>query len=188
MTNHEFITTGLDVAPLLAELDKHADLWDQITIRQDYPGSAHHDTQAIFLRGPWRFTMADYMYKTDAYDYPALDAMESVLTTLLRPVLKDLGVTELGYVIVAKLKPGGHIDEHVDEGTYADHFSRFHIALNDLPGATLTVNGEAQHYAPGELWWFNHKVRHSGDNHSDQARIHLIFDAVTPRYTVHVPA
>jgi hypothetical protein len=185
--NHERIATNLNVQPLLAALESLPELWDQITVRQDYPGSAHHDTQAIFLRGPRVFTFEDYMLSTVAFDYPAMEDLKTVLLPLMRPILHELDVSELGFVIIARLKAGGHIDAHVDEGTYADHYSRFHIALNDLPGATLTVGGQAQHYAPGECWWFNHKVEHFADNASDQDRIHLIFDAVTPRYRVHVP-
>jgi hypothetical protein len=124
--NHERIATNLNVQPLLAALESLPELWDQITVRQDYPGSAHHDTQAIFLRGPRVFTFEDYMLSTVAFDYPAMEDLKTVLLPLMRPILHELDVSELGFVIIARLKAGGHIDAHVDEGTYADHYSRFH--------------------------------------------------------------
>jgi hypothetical protein len=185
--NFDRIASGLDVAPLVAELDAHPELWSEITVRQDYPGSAHHDTECIFLRGPRGFTMGDYMGDVVAYDYPAMDRLADLVVPLITPVLKGLGVTELGYVLIVRLSPGGHVDEHIDEGAYADHYSRFHLALTGSPGATLTVGDERQHFAPGDCWWFNHKATHSADNNAGDWRIHVIFDAVTPRYQVHVP-
>lgn len=188
MRNFERVAEGLDVQPLLDALAARPELWGEITIRQHYPGSAHKDTEAIFLRGPYQFTFRDYMMDTTAYDYPAMDALSAQLVPLVRPVLQQLGVTELGYVMLVRLAPGGVIKPHVDEGAYADHYSRLHLALTGEPGATLTAGDETQHFAPGECWWFNHKVRHSAVNDSDQPRIHLIIDAVTPRFAVHVPS
>lgn len=86
MPNFERIATGLDVAPLLAALDAMPELWGEITLRQDYPGSV------------------------------------------------------------------------------------------------LTAGGEVQHFAPGEAWWFDHKVEHTADNLGESPRIHIIFDAVTARF------
>jgi hypothetical protein len=183
MRNFELIATGVDVAPIIAALDAMPELWDEITIRQDHPGSAHHDTDCIFLRGPRAFTVEDYLYDLGAYDYPAMDKLASVLVPVLRPLLQDaLRVDELGRVLIVRLKPGGHIDPHVDEGDYADHYSRFHLALTGDACSTLTAGGETQHFAPGELWWFDHKAEHTAANASDQPRIHIIIDAVTPLF------
>lgn len=187
MLNFERIASDLDVQPLLDALAARPALWDDITIRQDYSGSAHKDTKAIFLRGPYRFTFTDYMMDVSAYDYPAMDELAAQLVPLLRPVLESLGVTELGYVMLASLAPGGQVKPHVDQGRYADHYSRFHLALTGDSSATLTAGDETQHFAPGECWWFNHKVKHSAVNASENPRIHLIIDAVTPRFAVHVP-
>lgn len=185
--NFERIATGLDVGPLLAALEAQPERWREITVRQDYPGSAHHDTEAIFLRGPRAFTVADYMGDPVAYDYPAMDALADVLVPLLRPLLQAMEVSELGYVLAVNLKPGGRIDEHVDEGAYAEHYARFHLVLTSEPGNTFTVGGESVHMAPGELWWFNHRAPHRVANDSAAGRIHVIFDAVSPHYPVHVP-
>ena len=181
--NFDRIATGLDVAPLLAALDAMPELWGEITLRQDYPGSAHHDTDCIFLRGPRSFTPEDYFFDLGSFDYPAMDKLADALVPLLRQLLQDvLQVEELGRVLIVRLKPGGHVDAHVDEGDYADHFARFHVALTGEPGSVLTAGGEVQHFAPGEAWWFDHKVEHTADNLGDVPRIHIIFDAVTQRF------
>lgn len=180
--------TQLNTQPLLDALAAHPELWNAITVRQDYPGSAHHDTQCVFLRGPYEFNPESYMGTIDAHDYGAMTLLGGVITDLLRPTLYDMRVTELGYVLIVRLPPGGMIDEHIDEGVYADHYARFHVALTDSPKASLTVGGETQHFAQGDVWEFNHKQPHSGSNMGSAPRIHLIFDAVVPHPLVHVPA
>lgn len=184
----ERIAHGLNVAPLLAAIEANADLWHQITVRQCFPGTSHGDTETIYLRGPRAFSVEDYVGDPYAYDYPALDALSPAIADLLGPALQELQVTELGYVLLVKLKPGGHVSEHIDEGIYADHYSRFHLCLAADHGSTLTAGGETQPIAPGEMWWFDHKALHSADNLGDSPRIHLIFDAVTPRFRVPVSA
>lgn len=181
MANFERIAAGLDVQPLLDAIAARPELWEQITVRQHSTGSAHKDTRAIYLRGPFDFTFRDYFMNTEAYDYPLMDELADVIVPLLRPVLQQLGVTELGYVMLVELKPGGHVKAHIDQGRYADHYSRFHLALSGEQGATLTAGNETQHFAPGEFWWFNHKALHFADNASDQPRIHLIIDAAASR-------
>lgn len=178
--NFHRIAAGLPVQELCDQIAALPWLWNESQVRQDFPGSAHHSTQCIFARGPRAFTFAEYMDNTDAFNYPALDLLASGLEPLLAPLLTDIGATQLGYVLIVRLKPGGHIEEHIDEGVYADHYSRFHVALETAPGATLTVGGEVQHMARGEAWWFNHKRPHAGDNLDSTWRTHLIFDAVTP--------
>ena len=94
----------------------------------------------------------------------------------------------LNPVGVADLDGDGQLDlasvvtPHIDEGTYADHYARFHVAVTGNEQATLTAGPNTQHFAPGEAWWFDHKVRHSARNDSDTDRIHIIIDAVTDRF------
>lgn len=179
--NFERIAQGVDVAPLLEAIEAQPELWDEITIRQDYPGSAHHDTAAIFLRGPFAFTFAEYMGNTQAYDYPMMDALAPAIANVMRPIINNLGVTEIGYVMVVKLKAGGEVDPHIDEGAYAAHYERFHLVLTSEPGNEFTVADETVYMAPGEVWWFNHRRQHSVVNGSAHERIHVIFDVVRAR-------
>lgn len=169
------IASGLKVQPLLDLLDAKPELWDQITLRQQFEGSAHKDTECIFVRGPESFTIDKYFFDVGSYDYSVMQDLASELVPLLQPLLTEtLQVKELGRVMIVKFKPGGHISEHMDEGKYADHFARFHIALKTNPKATLTVGGQTRNLDAGEAWWFNHKLKHSGDNLGDTDRIHII--------------
>lgn len=180
--NFDRIATGLDVAPLLAALDAHPQLWGEITVRQSYPGSAHHDTECIFVRGPRAFTIDDYFNDLSAVDYPLPMPVRVAVAQLLDPILTGLGMQEFGRVLIVKLAAGGDLDVHIDEGLYAEHYSRFHIAIQSDQGSTLTVEDESVSMQAGEAWWFDHRKLHSARNVGGTGRIHLIFDAVTGRY------
>jgi hypothetical protein len=182
--NFELLVSGLDVKPMLLALENMPELWKECTIRQEYPNTCHADTENIFLRGPKTLTHNDYFFDYGSYDYPAMDRLGETLIPLVKPVFEKLQITEMGRMIIVKLKPHGIVKTHVDEGDYADHFSRFHICLQAEEGSTLTAYNESKHFSPGEAWWFNHKSVHFGTNDSDIPRIHIIFDAVTPLYSM----
>jgi aspartyl/asparaginyl beta-hydroxylase (cupin superfamily) len=79
-------------------------------------------------------------------------------------------------VMLTKLHAGGMIAEHVDEGAYADATERYHVAITSNPGCVMYIGDEAQHAAPGEVWWFDKHTKHTVINEGDQDRVHLIVD------------
>jgi GNAT superfamily N-acetyltransferase len=179
MNHFTKIPFTFDPAPLLADLDAHPDLWHQITARQDFPGSDHKDTESIYLRGPAHLeTPADYMAVGNAADY--LGNLETLpaFADLMRQALTAIGASEVGYVMVVKLKAGGFVTPHIDEGPYSDHFTRFHLVLSTNPGCKFSVWPEVCRMAAGELWQFDHKSTHAFINNGDTDRVHIIFDAV----------
>jgi len=182
MNNFKLVETRIEVDSLLKKLETMPELWNEITIRQEYSGSAHHDTETIFLRGPKTLTPEDYFGDLGSINYPAMKQLASEIFPVIFPAMKKLKYTELGRMMIVKLKPHGVVDAHIDEGNYADHFSRFHIVLQTTKGAVMGVGDESCHMRAGECWWFNHKVLHAAHNMSDVPRIHLIFDAVSPIY------
>lgn len=179
----------LNVAPTLAAIVAKPELWDEVTARQDYPASPHHDTKAIWLRGPKQLSVESVFNDLHATDYPSAHALSPHIVELLAPVLWSLRITELGRVMIVSLKPGGSIDRHADEGAYAEHYSRFHLVLSSDEGNEFACGDETVHMKTGEVWWFNHQLEHAVVNRSQRERIHLIFDAVTPMFApVKLPA
>ena len=176
----------LDPAAALRELDRRPELWDLITVRQQYEGSAHRDTETVFLRGPT--TLEDVFNNMEAVDYDTLDELPATFDLVVR-ASRMLQAREVGRLMLVKLLTGGHITPHVDEGRYAQHFARFHLVLTSSPGCRFFAGGEQVVMAPGELWWFNHRVQHEVRNAGPE-RIHLILDMTAPGYTgaLGVPA
>lgn len=184
MPNFERLMTDLDVGPMLDALDARPKLWHEITARQDAQGSPHRDTECIWLRGPRELTLDSVFNELRAVDYLSMHELAQVVYPLVAPILRQLGSTVLGRVMIAKLKPGGHIDLHEDQGHYARSFSRFHLVLKSEPGNEFTCDDETVHMAQGELWWFNHRGEHQVRNDSHEPRTHLIFDAQVPGIVV----
>jgi Aspartyl/Asparaginyl beta-hydroxylase len=170
---------GLPVEALLAALESRPELWEDpiAAARRDYPGSAHHDVDAIFLRWFHPLTPERAFSDLRALDYPAGLLLADELLPVLRPLYAAIGAVEIGRIQLARLKAHGRIDRHIDEGTYADHYQRFHVVLSSDAGNVFHAGNSKVCMRPGEAWWFNHKAPHFVVNDSNQARLHLIVDA-----------
>ncbi len=185
----KLIAEGLNVEPLLKKIEANPHLWKENTTRQSYPGSAHADTETIYLRwardqsleGAWfDLTSEDHIQTIGALAPEVFPLLQTVCAKILGPDAASLN-NRIGRVILTKLKPGGEIARHVDEGPYADRYDRFHVCLSGH--SLFYVDTESQAMRPGELWWFNHKRPHKVDNYRTQDdRIHLIIDIEAPEY------
>lgn len=177
-SNFRRIAEGLDVEPLLQLLDAKPELWKEIEARQRFTGSPHKDTETIFIRGPLKMNHYYVIWDTGSYDYPCMEYLKSALVPLLQPILKQLGVEDMGRVLIVNLKPSGHITKHIDQGSYADRYQRFHLVLRSNPYCFQTSGDELQRFNVGEAWYMNNKVLHEAHNVGDTERIHIIFDCV----------
>jgi quercetin dioxygenase-like cupin family protein len=167
----------LDAAPLAAAVAENAARFGDLTFRQKAPGSAHPDTETIYLRMPAEITAETIFEGLDAVSYPAWEIAP------LREVaerIADATQGRLGRVMVIKLKPGGRIAPHVDEGGYALATARFHLVIATNPGAWLEAGGERVHMAAGELWWFDKHAPHRGANEGATDRVHMVIDLFLP--------
>lgn len=171
---------GLPVQPLLEAIGTEA--WGDITIRQQYPGSAHSDTECVFLRGPRSFL--DF-FDTTALDYPRLEPLLPVLLPVLLPLLNTLHCEPagLGRVMLVKLRAHGHVKLHTDTGAYADAFERHHVVLSTNERCTYTcgdstLSSKHDGALPGDAFWFDHHKPHHSHNYGDTDRVHLIVDTL----------
>lgn len=173
--NFSQVLRGLDVSMARAELARHPLLWEQFTVRQTYPGSAHHDTQCIVLRGPDPRSDVDVFDDLVSLAWPALDDLPHAVNLVLQLMARS-HTRPVGRVMLARLRPGGAIDPHVDEGDYAANTSRYHIPIESGEGDAFTCGDETVTMLPGSCWWFNHRVRHHVRNNTPNWRTHLIVD------------
>ena len=177
-SNFRRIAEGLDVEPLLQLLDAKPELWKEIETRQKFTGSPHKQTETIHVRGALKMSAYYLMWDTGAYDYPCMKYLAPALVPLMRPILEQLQVKEMGRVMIVNLKPCGHVTRHIDEGKYADYYKRFHICLKTNPHCYQTSGDQRQVFNAGEAWLFNHKQPHTADNLGDSERWHIIADYV----------
>ena len=179
LSNFKRIAEGLDVEPLLKLLDAKPELWKEITVRQTFTKSPHRDSECIYVRGPLKMSPYYVLWDTGSYDYPCMEYLKSALVPLMRPILEKLEVKEMGRLLIVNLKPSGHVTKHIDQGTYADHYRRFHLVLRSNQWCSLTSGDQEQRFEVGEVWWFNHKELHTAHNVGTTDRVHIIFDCVT---------
>lgn len=176
MRHFNRVHEGLDVAPILAELDAAGDLWNAHRERKDAEGSPHAAMDDIWLR--W---LPDGASAGDRVAfYPAwrrLPALHGVVWSLMAMAR---GV-ELGGLLITRIPAGGVILPHSDAGGWhADLFdTKFYVVLR---GGARCVNvfpdGEVN-MRPGEIWQFNNRVLHSVENHDAGERISLIVSVRT---------
>lgn len=185
--NIQLLHRGIDPIPLLKQIQAQPELFDEHKERQETPGSPHVDTQTIFLRWCQSQTIMAAFTEIPAIDYPAYAKLPEA-RPIVEKVLEIVGATELGRVIIPALKGGGIIFKHSDEGAYADHYERFHVCLQAARGNVMTVElepgvtFEGIDPYPGDVFWFNHKANHMCVNSTKAFRLHMIIDAVAPKF------
>lgn len=191
LLNFQKIAEGVPTDAITTVLDNKPFLWEQIKARQEHPNSYHGDTRSIFLRWCQKLELESVLNDLVAIEYPAMQnfrpevgpSLDKVINTIM-----DLTKGEqLGRILLVELKPNGFIPAHIDVGPYADYYQRFHLCVQSEGQCAFTVEhddyaGEYVHMMPGELWWFNHKKKHSVFNADQTPRIHMILDIVSPQY------
>jgi Aspartyl/Asparaginyl beta-hydroxylase len=176
MKNFQFVGT-VDPIPLLLALRQHPELWNENDLRTTHPHSPHQavDDIWVWFNAIEKENTAKAIEDIQTIPYPAWSVLPQV-----RPLVFDLmrrtEAVQLGRVIVTKLPAGCEIDPHVDQGTPATFYSRYHIALQNLPGSIFKIEDEQLVMGSGEVWAVNNRAEHSVTNNSADDRIVVIVD------------
>lgn len=174
----DFIDSSKMAAALLMRHDVH---FSDDTRRQDTPGSPHHDTRSIVLRGPAGGADPDNWFQdVEHVDYEVLAGWPSarqVIDLIRQSHLTRTGKpAHFGKIMVVGLKPNGWVDWHIDTGEYATAHDRFHMCLVPSPGAWLYSGGYTAILPPGQLTYVENHIPHSALNMGPVERVHLIVD------------
>lgn len=175
MNNFLKLAENIDCSSALKELEDKKWMWDEFTLRSHLQGSPHHDTKCIPLRGPEFLTLPAIFNEIEALE-TGYSEMLPQCNILLFGVLASLPSYELGRVMIVDLLPGGHIDRHWDDGTYAAYYERMHLVMDSHEGNVFFCGDEHVEMKTGELWTFKHLEEHEVFNNSDKSRIHMIID------------
>ena len=173
------ILQGLPVDHLVETLELHPHLWDQNKLRTTFENSPHAQVRDIWLRfneTPEPGQEATLLDKHESIDYPAYEQMPAFRSTVMN-IFAYVGGERLGRVLVVKLPPGASITPHIDSGSHAVYYERFHLCLQAGPGCHFRVGEDWVEMKAGELWWMQNQIEHEVTNESDVDRIHLIVDA-----------
>lgn len=167
------VAENVDVLPVLHSLALNRDLWDENDLRTTHPGSAHSETSDIWVF--FNELSDDVVNDIQTIPYRGWDVLLP-----LRPIVLDLmrrvQGTQLGRVLITRMKPGTKIPAHVDGGAPVTFYRRYQIALQSLPGAVFAIKDEEVNFKSGEVWWINNGAEHSVINNSTDDRIVCIVD------------
>lgn len=172
------LATGLDIAPIVAQLAAHPELWNQHTQRKLARNSPHAQMDDIWLR--YRAfdelqSPLDYLTPHFAEFYPAWRTL-----TTLQPLVFDLlartRCVYLGGILLTRIPPGGKILPHHDRGSWHAEFHncKVYVPLQSDEGCWNTCEDERVHMAPGDAWSFDNLRTHSVENDSTRDRMTLI--------------
>ena len=92
-----------------------------------------------------------------------------------RQVLASFGVV-WGRSRLMRLAPGASVPVHADINYNWHRRVRMHVPVFTRPEVTFHCDDQSVHMAAGEAWIFDNWRRHSVENRSDAARIHLVAD------------
>ena len=180
MPNFTNIARGVDIQPLLAELDAAPEMWLADTSRQRKI-RCQRNTRNIFLRAARKPLPPGARNANDVHESRvARPARKFPRTLAYCERVADALSGKLGRATLVALQPHGRVFPHVDTGAYYRIRDRFHLVLRSAGGSPLAAGDERVLMRPGELWAFNNKARHWADNPSDEPRVHLIFDVLPP--------
>ncbi len=170
------LAESVDVGPYLEELDAAPEMWLADTGRQRKV-RCQRNTQSIVLRAARKPLPPGAANANDVHESriaPAAKRFPRALAFCER-VADELGATP-GRAMLVALLPRSRVFPHVDAGAYYRIRDRLHLVLKSPEGSPLAAGGETVTMRVGELWALDNKARHSADNPSSQARVHLIFD------------
>jgi len=183
------LETGVDVAPMLRELEATPDAWASDPHRQSLVAVQReteavpicaHDTPATFReareRNPIRYVGRPTPISAD---------LPHTLSFVQQLARRLHGVP--GRAVVVRLRPHGKVYEHIDRGLYYQLRHRYHLVLKSVAGSRLRASDEEVRMQPGELWWFDNRQPHEASNDSDEDRIHLIVDILSPASVAALP-
>jgi hypothetical protein len=184
MRNFLRLAFGVNYMPLLHAVQRQPELWNENKLRTTHAASPHTEVDDIWLRfndlTPYKdaTTTSEYASVLDEHEsicYPGwfkLPEAQIIIFDLMRMVQ---GV-RLGRVLITRLAPGKRIAPHVDGGSHADYYERYHFILQNLPGSVFRAGDESITAQAGEVWWFDNKKEHEVVNNSADDKLALIID------------
>ena len=183
MKHLKLVEKGIDVQPFLAEIEANSECWYMDQTRQERI-SVQRETHAIALRCHADTAIGDSRVrraKAVGYRCRPTPVSESFpfISGYVDQLVRNMNGT-MGRCVLVKLKPNGTVYPHTDDGLYWLLRDRYHLALKSVTGSHVKMGDEEVRMQEGELWWFDHTVSHAAFNDSDEDRIHIILDVMSP--------
>lgn len=173
---------GIDVAPALAQIEAHPELWGADPDRTALPNSPHAQAPDIWLRcRPRREIDHTGRFGEPHFSefYPAWHTL-----TALHPIVFDLmhanKAAMLGFSMLSKISPGSEVRPHVDSGWHTNQYPlKAYVILQANHGCINRCGDEEVVMEAGSCWLFENRILHAVVNRGATDRIALIMTMST---------
>ena len=178
MRHFRRVHDGLDVGPILAELDAAPDLWNQFGERTASPDGPMAGTGDIWLRYFPRASLTGpeaYLREGRCEFYPAWRRLPSIHPVVFSLMGMCKGV-ELGGCLISRIPPGGEVKPHVDGAAWSARYydAKYYVPLRSNARAINACCDEEVNMRPSEIWTFNNLEPHAVYNLGQTDRVTLI--------------
>lgn len=191
------VAGDIDVAPLLAQVDAHPELWNSHAERRAHPASPHRETDDLWLR----YRVKRELHRPEDYRgehvsvwyHPAIDLLSHAML-ITEALAERIGASHIGGVLMTRIPPGCGVYPHDDRGTWhAEHYTtKIWLPLRANPrcinecwdspepfGFAALDKGQGPRHEQvvmraGEPWTFSNLMRHGVRNCGETERIVLI--------------
>lgn len=177
MSNFLQIAGNVDVLPLLLEIYRQPELWNQHTARTG-PGGPHSGIADIWCR----FRRIDELTSVESYaephtpvNYPAWHALPHLRPIVMGMMARVEGV-QLGGVLITKVPAGKQVAPHDDRGRWHAEFfnTKVYLPLASNDKCFNTCEDERIVMPIGTVYLFDNLKVHSTVNEGATDRITLI--------------
>lgn len=172
MSAFELISAGIDVAPLLSQLEDHPELWNQ------HGGRTRTDSPHYGIDDIWvRYRPHDELTGPDKFDEPHFAGFYPAwhVLTELQPIVFDLmakaRATYLGGILITHIPPMKMVKPHADHGWHPSHHNlKIYVPIKSNPFCINYCGGEAVAMKAGEAWSFDNQIEHKVVNSGETDR------------------
>lgn len=176
MQHFRKIAEGIEVGPLLAEIDAHPELWNLHPERMG-SNSPHRETSDMWLRyaDPKEIGEPGFFQRPHkSVWYPAIDVLPSLLPTVFDMMCEPF--QEWGGVLMTRIGPGKAVYPHHDQGTWhSEHFNyKLWMVLRSNDRCRNHCEDETVTMEPGQVYSFDNLKMHAVENDGETDRIALI--------------
>lgn len=165
----------LDVAPALAQIAAHPDVWNRQ--RERTAAYAHSDVSDIWLRyndfANFNGDMQAFNAPHQSVWYPESHQLPAV-RSLVFDVMRVVEGEQLGGVLITRIPPGGTVKPHIDGGWHAGYYAKFAVQLQGNERQAFHFEDASLSAMPGDLYTFDNSRLHWVTNDSDEDRMTLI--------------
>lgn len=177
MSNFLKIASNIELLPLLLDLQRQPDIWNQHTDRTR-GDSPHRDVDDIWVR----FRAYEDLTTPESFGEPFIPSFYPAWSALphLRPIVFGLmarcEAVQLGGVLITRVPAGKQVAPHSDKGRWHPTFfnTKIYVVLASSPACYNTCEDETVVMAPGEAWVFDNLKLHSTVNAGETDRMTLI--------------